>query len=80
MSATERKFSDENIASLLATQTAIVATLCKLLIKKGALTHADIVQDLRNLLSIGSYESPQSMGPLMHLLSILEESKDVELH
>jgi hypothetical protein len=57
----------------MATQTATLAVICKLLVKRNALDHDELVEELYSLLSLGLKESPQGMGPLQHLLSIIDK-------
>lgn len=73
MSPNRNKFTDETIAAMMATQTAIFASVCERLIKNNMLERSEIVNDLHELLSEGLIESPQGMGPLKHLLALLDK-------
>jgi hypothetical protein len=75
MSDSHNKLTDQQIASLLSTQTAIIASLCNLLISKNVVSHTEVVNDLHDLYSLGMSESPAGMAPLMHLLDILENGE-----
>ncbi|MBB3453880.1 hypothetical protein FHT86_002136 [Rhizobium sp. BK313] len=67
------KISDQDLAAMMATQTAIMARLCDLLISKNVMTRAEIANDLHKLLSHGLVEAPRGMGPLKHLLALIDK-------
>lgn len=64
--------TDENLAAMMATQTATMAAICELLIRKDVVSREEIVNDLHELLTAGLSESPRGMGPLSHLLSLVD--------
>lgn len=65
--------SDERFALMMATQTATLSVICKLLVKSKAIDADELVNELHALLSQGLASSPQGMGPLKHLLALIEE-------
>lgn len=73
MASNRIKFTDETIAAMMATQTAIVAKICENLIEKDIIGRTEIVNDLHKLLSFGLVESPHGMGPLKHLLALIDK-------
>jgi hypothetical protein len=62
--------NDEHLAALLAGQTAMVATICELLIERGVIDRAEICDRLQRLLEIGA--ESRSIAPIRHLIDILE--------
>jgi hypothetical protein len=62
--------NDEHLAALLAGQTAMVATICELLIERGIVDRAEICDRLQHLLKIGA--ESKSIAPIRHLIDILE--------
>jgi hypothetical protein len=58
---------------MMSAQTAMLAVICRLLVKRQALDHDELVRELHELLSMGLNSQPAATGPIKHLLSILEE-------
>jgi hypothetical protein len=66
--------TDERLAALFAGQTAIVASICELLIERKVIERTELCNRLHELLRKCRDEraDPSSGAPIMHLLHILE--------
>lgn len=66
--------TDEQAAALFAGQTAMVASICELLIDRGLLDRTELCNRLYALLLKRGDEraDPRSGAPVKHLLNILE--------
>ncbi|MBB3457275.1 hypothetical protein FHT86_005593 [Rhizobium sp. BK313] len=67
------KSQEDHFASLIATQTAILAKVCNLLVSKNIVSRTEFVNEMHKLLSIGLAASPQRIGPLNHLLALIDQ-------
>jgi hypothetical protein len=67
----EKRMTDEQLASLLAGQTAMVATICELLVERGLIDKTELCNRLYELLQKCTAD-PRSGAPIKHLLHILE--------
>ena len=65
---------EEQIAALFAGQTAVVASICELLIDRDLLDRTELCNRLHTLLQrcIEQRADPRSGAPIKHLLHILE--------
>lgn len=73
MPGTPRNADELRLLAMMATQTAVMATVCELLIRKEIVSREEVVNDLHELLTAGLSESPRGMGPLSHLLSLIDK-------
>ncbi len=67
------RLTDKYIAAMMATRTAIIARLCEKLIEHDVLGLTEIVNDLHEFLSGGIIVSAHGIGPLKHLLSLIDQ-------
>lgn len=54
---------DEQIALMMSAQTAMLAVICRLLVKRQALDHDELVNELHELLSLGLSSKPSATPP-----------------
>ncbi|WP_424362730.1 hypothetical protein [Methylocystis parvus] len=69
--------NEEDIAAILAGQTAAIAVICELLIKDKQLQRDDLCRGLYDLLERHRMANANvySVGPIRHLLAILEANQ-----
>ena len=61
-----------NKSRLVSAQNSMLAVICRLLVKRQALDHDELVNELHELLSLGLVSQPAATGPIKHLLSMFE--------
>ncbi|WP_457796342.1 hypothetical protein [Methylocystis sp. S23] len=72
---------DEDIAAIFAGQTAAIAVICELLIKDERLKREELCHRLYDLLERRRTSNANmfSVGPIRHLIAILEANGEREL-